>query len=132
MNAGFSIESVNITATQSAPNLNVGTMETIIFKCDVEVLCSGPCENTNITFRWIKDGLEVFTEGIQQITLAENSTIHEETIDIDRKIALADAGLYHCQAELSTMSAAVNSSAAKGIFVISENVAFVQPSEMLL
>ena len=117
--AGFHIESVSITANQSVPILLAGTMQKIIFVCAVEVLCSGPCADTNVTFRWIKDGSEVFTESSQQVTLAEDSTIHEEMAVINRKIAVTDAGSYHCQAELSEMPA-VNNSAAQNISIISE------------
>ena len=117
--AGFDIEFINITAIQSAPTLIAGTTEEITFTCAVEVLCSGPCDNTNITFKWIRDGSEVFTESIQQVTLAENSIIHKEKVITNREIAVADAGSYHCQAKLSKMPT-VNSSTAQNISVASK------------
>ena len=116
MVVGFHIESIDITAKHSASVLIVGTREKIIFTCTVEVLCSGPCGDTNVTFRWIKDSLEVFSESVQEVSLAENSTIHQEMVVINRELVVADAGSYYCQAELSETTA-VNSTTAKNISV---------------
>ena len=114
------IESVNITAISSVPTLVVGTTENITFICDVEVLCSGPCENSNITFRWMKDGSEVFKKSIQKVTLAESSTVHKGKAVINKEIAVADAGSYQCQAKLSGMLDGVNNSTAQNVSVISK------------
>ena len=120
MFTGFHIESVNITAISSSPTLVVETTENITFICAVEVLCSALCENSNITFRWMKDGLEVFEESIQQVTLAESSTVHKGKAVINKEIAVADGGSYQCQAELSGMSDGVNNSTAQNVSVISK------------
>ena len=113
---------MNITAISSAPTLLVGTIQNITFICDVKVLCSGPCEDSNVTFSWMKDGLEVFNQSIQQVTLAENSTIHEEMVTINKEITVADAGSYQCQAELSGMSDRVTNSTAQNIYAISKQI----------
>ena len=121
MVAGFRIESVNITAFSSAPALVVRTVENITFICDVEVLCSGPCKGSNVTFRWIKDDSKVFEVSIQQVTfLAENSTFPKGKAVINKEIAVADAVSYQCQAELSGMSDEVNNSTAQNVSVISK------------
>ena len=117
--AGFSIDSVNITTVQSIPTLIAGTVENITFMCIVKVLCSGTCDNTNVTFMWLKDGAAVFVESLQEVTLSEISTIHQETAAINREIAVDDAGSYHCQAELSEMST-VDSSIPQNISVTSK------------
>ena len=110
---------MNITSTQSIPNLIAGTEEKITFTCIVKVLCTDTCGKTNVTFKWLKDGSEVFMESIVQVTLAENSTIHQEMAVINREIAVADAGSYHCQAELSERSS-VDSSIPQNISVTSK------------
>ena len=116
----FHIQSVNITAISSAPTLVVGSIENITFVCDLEVLCSGPCKDSNVTFRWMKAGSEVFIESIQQVSLAENSTVHEEKVVINKEIAVVDAGSYQCQAELSGISEGINNSTAQNVSVISK------------
>ena len=120
MFAGSSIDSVNITSVQSSPTLFAGTEEKITFTCIAKVLCSGTCNSTNITFVWLKDGSAVFRESTQQFTLSENSTILQETAVINREITVADAGIYHCQAELSEMPA-VNSTTAHNLSVTSKS-----------
>ena len=120
MATGFHIDSVNITTIFSAPTLVVGTAENITFICDVEVLCNGPCEDSNVTFRWMKDGSEVFKESIQQVTLAQNSTVHQGKAVINKEIAVADAGSYQCQAEVSGMSDGINNSTAQNVSVTSK------------
>ena len=119
MFAGFSIDSVNITSAQSSPTLFAGTMEKITFTCVAKVLCSGTCNDTNVTFMWLKDGSAVFVESKQQVTLAENSTIHQVTAVINREIAVADAGSYQCQAKLSELFT-VNSSFPQNMSVTSK------------
>ena len=116
---GFHIQSIKITAIQSASTLIAVVKEKIIFICGVEVTCSGLCDSTIITFQWVKDGSIVFDERNEEVSLAETSPIHQEKSIINRQMAVSDAGSYHCQAKLSEMPL-VNSSTPVNISVTSK------------
>ena len=116
---GFHIETISINITQSSSKLIVGSKEKINFTCAVEVLCSGPCGITILTFKWVKDGIDFSNESSRMVRLDELSSIYEETEVINREIIVADAGQYQCQAEISETSSA-NSSALRSVSVTSK------------